>query len=182
MHTIHRQHGFSMIEVLISLLVLSLGLLGLALLQGQGLKFNTDAYLRTQATTLGYEIIDRMRANPAAAASAAAGYHAPTKSMADAKLSTYKTCSVSGGTCDCDKADGSVQCSTANLALYDLGKWYDGQAKLPLDSNFPATITTNVIAACTNGKETVEKTVVVRWREKENLKEQKWTVRLYVPC
>ena len=35
----------------------------LAQLQARGLKFNQDAYVRSQATTLAYEIIDRMRAN-----------------------------------------------------------------------------------------------------------------------
>jgi type IV pilus assembly protein PilV len=61
------QRGFSMIEVLVSLLVLSIGLLGLAMLQVQGLKFNSDAYVRTQATILAYDLMDRMRANNKAA-------------------------------------------------------------------------------------------------------------------
>src|SRR5690606_3260878 len=61
------QHGFSLIEVLVALLVLSVGLLGLAMLQIEGLKHNTDAYYRTQATVLAYDIIDRMRANSDAA-------------------------------------------------------------------------------------------------------------------
>ena len=58
-----REHGFSLIEVLVALLVLAIGLLGLAALQAQGLRFNHDAYVRTQATHLAYDIIDRMRAN-----------------------------------------------------------------------------------------------------------------------
>ena len=50
-------------EVLIALLVLAIGLLGLAALQGQGLRFNHDAYVRTQATVMAYDIVDRMRLN-----------------------------------------------------------------------------------------------------------------------
>ncbi len=50
-------------EVLVALLVLSIGLLGLAALQAQGLKFNHDAYLRSQATVLVNDIVERMRAN-----------------------------------------------------------------------------------------------------------------------
>lgn len=59
-----RQWGFSLLEVLIALLVLSLGLLGLAALQTFGLKFTYQSYQRTQATYLIGDIIERMRANP----------------------------------------------------------------------------------------------------------------------
>lgn len=59
-----RPRGFSLIEVLVALLVLSIGLLGLAGLQTLGLKFNTQSYQRTQAVLNSYDIIDRIRANP----------------------------------------------------------------------------------------------------------------------
>ena len=59
--------GFTLIEVLIALLVLSIGLLGLAALQSATLQFNHSAYLRSQATNLAYDMIDRMRANRQAA-------------------------------------------------------------------------------------------------------------------
>ena len=51
-------------EVLIAMLVLAIGLLALASLQAQSLKFNHESYVRSQATILAYEIMDRMRANP----------------------------------------------------------------------------------------------------------------------
>lgn len=71
MHSIERfklvnnrkQSGISMIEVLIAMLVLTIGLLGMAALQAQATKFNHSAYLRTQATNLAYDIGDRIRAN-----------------------------------------------------------------------------------------------------------------------
>ena len=50
-------------EVLIALLIMSIGLLGLAALQATSLKANHGAYQRTQATFLAYDIMDRMRAN-----------------------------------------------------------------------------------------------------------------------
>lgn len=60
-------NGFALLEVLVALLVLSLGLLGLASLQAATVQFNHSAYLRSQATSLAYEIADRMRANRQAA-------------------------------------------------------------------------------------------------------------------
>ena len=57
------QSGFTAIEVLISILVLALGLLGLGALQIAGLRTNHSANLRTQATLLAYDMTDRMRVN-----------------------------------------------------------------------------------------------------------------------
>jgi type IV pilus assembly protein PilV len=59
----HASAGFSLIEVLVALVVLSVGLLGLAALQTNAVGFNHDAYLRSQATILAYDIADRIRAN-----------------------------------------------------------------------------------------------------------------------
>jgi type IV pilus assembly protein PilV len=61
--------GLTLVEILIALLILSIGLLGLAGLQTMSLKFNTSAYYRTQATALAYDLADRMRANRQAAVS-----------------------------------------------------------------------------------------------------------------
>ncbi len=59
-----RQQGFTLLEVLIALLVLSIGLLGLAGLQASGLRNNHSAFLRSMATLQAYDIGDRMRSNP----------------------------------------------------------------------------------------------------------------------
>lgn len=63
----HNHRGFSLVEVLVALLVLSIGLLGLAGLQAGSVQANNSAYLRSQATVLAYDLLDRMRANRAAA-------------------------------------------------------------------------------------------------------------------
>jgi type IV pilus assembly protein PilV len=55
--------GFSLIEVLITILIFAIGMLGLAALQATSVRSNQSANFRTQATALGYMIIDRMRAN-----------------------------------------------------------------------------------------------------------------------
>jgi type IV pilus assembly protein PilV len=60
---IHKHRGFTLLEVLIALLVLSIGLLGLAALQTSGLRSNQMATMRTLATQIAYDMTDRMRAN-----------------------------------------------------------------------------------------------------------------------
>jgi len=58
-----RNRGFSLLEVLITIVVLAFGLLGLALLQTMNLRFTQSAHHRTVATNLSYEVLDLVRAN-----------------------------------------------------------------------------------------------------------------------
>ena len=62
-HAIRPNIGFTLIEVMVTLLILSVGLLGLAGMIGQSLRFNQGGYTRSQATFLAYDIIDMMRAD-----------------------------------------------------------------------------------------------------------------------
>ncbi|WP_207061722.1 type IV pilus modification protein PilV [Motiliproteus sp. SC1-56] len=55
--------GFTLVEVLVAVLVLSLGILGLIALESMALKNNHSAYQRSQATILAYDLADRVRAN-----------------------------------------------------------------------------------------------------------------------
>lgn len=57
------QSGMSLIEVMIAVLVLSIGLLGMAALQGLSLQNNRNANYRSQATNLSYELADALRGN-----------------------------------------------------------------------------------------------------------------------
>jgi type IV pilus assembly protein PilV len=95
--------GFSILEMLVALLVLSIGLLGVATLQIRGQQFNQVGYLRTQATFLAYDIMDRMRIN-----------------KDQANNGSYDSSSMPTSTSDCDTTD----CSPADLAIYDLVKWH----------------------------------------------------------
>jgi len=61
------QGGFTMIEILVALVVLSIGLLGVAGLQITGLQGGNSSYLRSQANLYAQDIIERMRANRNAA-------------------------------------------------------------------------------------------------------------------
>lgn len=149
-----QNHGFSLVEVLVALLVLSIGLLGLAALQTTSLQYNTGSYFRTQATFLAYDIIDRMRANLGAVANSDGnGYDQPA--------STNVTAST-----NCD----TTACSAAQLALYDVKKWYDrAVATLPEAANSPPTIQISAGNLVT---------ITINWRERDLQMSQAWTVQL----
>lgn len=64
---VRRQCGAGLIEVMVALVILAIGLLGIAGLQLASLQNNHSAALRSQAITLCYDALDRMRANRDAA-------------------------------------------------------------------------------------------------------------------
>lgn len=59
-----RNNGFSLVEVLVAVVLLSIGLLGLAKLQFWGVRHTGSAYFRTQATQIANEAAERLHANP----------------------------------------------------------------------------------------------------------------------
>ena len=107
-----RERGFSLVEVLVALMVLSIGLLGLAALQTTGLRLNHQSYQRTQATLNAYDIIDRIRANPG-------GMSAGVYDNIDL--------SPNPSAIDCMAPAG---CTTAEMADYDIGEWKDSLTNL----------------------------------------------------
>lgn len=70
-----RDGGFTLVEVLIALIVLSIGMLGIAALYLDTLRASRSALYRTEAVTLAADLADRIRANrPRNLAEAATGY------------------------------------------------------------------------------------------------------------
>lgn len=61
-----RQGGFSLVEVLIALVIMSVGMLGIAGLYVQSMQAGRTSMLRHHAVTLAGDIADRIRANPRA--------------------------------------------------------------------------------------------------------------------
>jgi type IV pilus assembly protein PilV len=61
---ISSEHGFSMIEVMVTIVVVAFGLLGLASLVLRGLQAGADSQFRTLAIKQTYDMADRMRGNP----------------------------------------------------------------------------------------------------------------------
>jgi type IV pilus assembly protein PilV len=111
------QAGVGLIEVLVALLVLSVGILAIIGMQISGKQANYDAVQRTTAAHLAMDLVERMRANPS-------------------ELDAYVTDAVLGGgslnapdpSCDSD-AD---TCTAAEMAEADLYQWeqqMDGAAE-----------------------------------------------------
>ena len=61
-----RQRGFSLVEVLIALVIMSVGMLGIAGLYVQSMQAGRTSMLRHHAVTLAGDVADRIRANPRA--------------------------------------------------------------------------------------------------------------------
>ncbi len=104
----NRQRGFSLFEVLIALMVLSIGLLGIATLQAESMRVGQDALLRTKAINLAADMADRIRANPGGSESYVADADVAEPAVACA-----------------DTADGPApaSCLPAAMAVYDIWQW-----------------------------------------------------------
>ena len=107
------QRGVGLIEVLIAVLVLSIGLLGMAGLQVASMRNNQSSYQRGMAVVQGYYIADAMRADRTNARAGrfniALGAASPTGStFAERSVRDWRT---SLGSAMGAGADGSVNCS-----------------------------------------------------------------------
>lgn len=96
------QHGFSMLEVLITLFILSVGLLGVGAMQAEGLKTGSGSLLRSKAVVAVADITDRMRANVAG-------------------LNDYSL--TLGGTISSPPNCATGPCSATQMAQFDMAQW-----------------------------------------------------------
>ena len=103
--TPRRARGFTLIEVLVALVVLGIGVLGIAKLTLFAVRSNDSAYLRTQAANLAQAGLDYLRANRLVAITGA--------------YSIALTAAAPTGV----NCMAPATCTPANLALYDLGQW-----------------------------------------------------------
>lgn len=98
-------HGFTIIEVAIAMLILSVGLLGVAGLQATGMQSTYQSHQRAVAMVQARDLADRMRAN-----------------TAGVRGGEYiKTIPTAAPSPDCESA-GST-CDAAQLAASDLYNW-----------------------------------------------------------
>jgi len=99
----HGQSGITMIEVLVAVLILAIGLLGVAGLQSISLKNTTDVFFDQQAMSYTQDLVNRIMANQAAAS--------------DGDYAETPPASAPGTDCS------SAVCTSEQMATWDLWQW-----------------------------------------------------------
>jgi type IV pilus assembly protein PilV len=130
--SLRRQAGFSMIEVLVTMLLISLALLGTSGLQAYSMRLNQGGIFRSQAVFLAADLAERIEANKSGAVK---GYYAP------ATMPDFQTPSTACVTAVCDDQ---------GLANFDLSNWQNAVSQLPqsswsVTSSTVGTVTTYTI-------------------------------------
>ncbi len=113
--------GFSLIELMVSVLIMAIGVLGVLTLQGTSLRGSNGAYFKTQATFIAGDIISRMIANPAAVQSGAYA-------------------SVDSASPPADPACITTGCTSVQLADQDIREWSQYFTNVLGTANYRATI------------------------------------------
>jgi len=96
---VNRNSGFTLVEVLIALVILSVGMLGIAGLYVHSMQAGRTSLFRHHAVTLAGDVADRIRANPRAAAA------------------------YTGAGADNNCVDGGVDCTPVQMAANDIFLW-----------------------------------------------------------
>ncbi|MBT8098824.1 MAG: type IV pilus modification protein PilV [Gammaproteobacteria bacterium] len=113
------QRGFSLVEVLIALIIMSVGMLGIASLYVQSMQAGRTSLFRHNAVTLAGDVADRIRANPTA-------------------VGAYE---LAGQDFSC--TDGTTTCSNTQMAAHDVLLW--GQQAQDTLPNGNVTVVVNQI-------------------------------------
>lgn len=125
---VKRHRGFSMIEVLVVMLILSFGMLGIASLQANTAKFKINSWARSAASVQFSDLADRVRANPTQAGlsftqtgsgASASGYALAT----DWATQQADTLAIA---VDCL----ATECTAAERATYDMLVWRAGVRRM----------------------------------------------------
>ncbi len=150
------QQGSSLIEVLITMLIVAVGLLGAGGMQIASTRYQQTAFMRSQAIVQAQFIAEKIRANNAVVWNAAAPdnekYLAPDSYAAAGTLPTDPACGMTSGS----------TCTGRQAAIKDLRDWRQSVAALPGGRGS--------IVAITSGGATdqMARTVVVMWQEKQD--------------
>lgn len=134
--------GFTLLEVMISMVIFSVGMLGLAGIQALALKNNNTAYQRTIAMQHSANMADLIRSSNS------------FDETVDSSFAGITTPVGSDPTKDCIADDTATLCSTTELAVFDIFHW-----KQRLASALPSGRGTVVLASSVY-------TITIMWDEK----------------
>src|SRR5688572_21325468 len=109
---IQLKRGFTLIEVLVTLVILMFGLLGIAGLMAKGQRTSFEAFQRHQALQMASEMAERLRTNQSQADAYVAAAPAPVGVGAGSQF-----VNLVAGTCS------AAPCTAAELAAYDVAMW-----------------------------------------------------------
>ena len=102
-----KSRGFTLVESLVALVVLSVGMLGIAALYVESLRSNRSALLRSQAMILATDMADRIRSNPAGG---------------DSYAKSEDETGTPNDACDPGGAGG---CTAEDMAAHDVARWVE---------------------------------------------------------
>jgi type IV pilus assembly protein PilV len=159
-------HGFSLMEVMVATIVICVGLLGIAKMQGLALSNATTSRLRALAAIEAASFAATMHSNrqywantPPVSVTVNTGGIASTDAALAAQATTYVAASPSiacFGT-----SGGGVQCAALQLAAFDLARWWN-PALVNLLPNAAATISCPPVVAASPTNCTIQ----ITWTEK----------------
>ena len=156
-----KQNGFSMIEVLASLLVVGVGLLGLSGLQIASVKGTNNAHSRNVATNLAMELSERMRANQAGVDG---GFYENDVSCASNEPTQCKSAAFCS-----PQQIARIDVQEVMCGILNVGKREGGAANLLPNSSLVVDWNVNCDDGITDVNET---TISVGWRLVEEHKDQ----------
>ena len=150
----HACTGATLIEVMVALVILSIGLLGLASLQLSGISDTSNSEKRTQAAILANDLVERMRTNPAAVT--AGDYYAALNNP------NIDCLSPPANYCEDQNGTAASTCSSQQMANFDAYSVYCNAQRLLQNGSITVQCTdsTGVAKAC---NATVFRTVTVSW-------------------
>lgn len=115
-----RSRGVTLIEMMVAVLVLSIGLLGIAGLQTATAKYKVNTWARSSVSTLLADLSERVRINPEEAGTsfAAAGVTSPSSYVVNDNWNTQQAAALT-----ISKNCETTACTTSERATFDLLAW-----------------------------------------------------------
>jgi len=152
-----KQDGVGMIEAMVALIVMSIGMLGIAALYIESTRANRTALVRTQAVYLVNDMADRIRANRRGG-------------------NSYDTTLYGGGPTMRGCVAGGANCTPVQLAEDDLARWItDVRIALPKSPSGADPTSTVQFFPAAGGGLPERYQIIVTWREPGELQDFSYT-------